>query len=252
MANVGTYWWFWAFAVMTLFSLFASFIYPTWLAPLFNKFSQIEDGALKDGIFDLAKKVNFTASGIFIMDASKRTSHGNAYFTGVFSKKQIVLFDTLVSSLQNDEIIAVLAHELGHFKLNHVRLGLLRSFIISGLTFYCLSLCLPHLEFYQGFFLSEISNHGALLVFSLWFGLFDFILTPLGSYISRKNEFAADRFAVSVTSSGEKLISALKKLRQTSHSMPLSHPLFSAIYYSHPPLLERLQALALASETSSP
>ncbi len=243
MMNLGSFWWLWAWGLLSAFSLLTSFIYPTLLAPLFNKFTKIEDGELKDAIYKLAEKVDFATSGIYVMDASRRSSHGNAYFTGVFSKKRIVLFDTLLSALTPMEIVAVLAHELGHFKLHHVRYGLLRSLAFSGLTFYLLSLFLPLKPFYEAFHLSDVSSYGALLVFSLWFGIADFILTPLSSFLSRQNEFAADRFAAKTASSGDSLISALKKLSSSNHSMPISHPLFSTIYFSHPPLLERLKAL---------
>lgn len=239
----GTFWWIWAWILLSIFSLFTSWIYPTFLAPIFNKFKTIEDGELKDQIFSLAKKVKFKTSGIFIMNASIRSTHGNAYFTGILGEKRIVLFDSLVANLQPKEIVAVLAHELGHFKLNHVRWGLVRGILMSGLTFYLLSLCLPLTEFYTAFGFGGISNYGALVVFSMWFGVISFITTPIGSLISRKNEFAADHFATKHIDNPRDLSNALLKLRETNQSMPLSHPTYSSIYYSHPPLIERLKAM---------
>lgn len=241
--TLGSLWWFWAWAFLSLFSLFTSWIYPSLLAPLFNKFSPIEDEELKKGIFDLAKKINFKTSGIFIMDASTRSTHGNAYFTGVFGEKRIVLFDTLIKNLNPRQIVAVLAHELGHFKLKHVRQGLIRSLALSLGLFYVLSLCLPMEDFYTAFGFSGVSHYGALVVFSLWFSLVSFIISPFMSFISRKNEFAADAFALEVTGNAKDLGEALIGLSKSNHSMPISHPLYSLVYYSHPPILERLEAM---------
>jgi STE24 endopeptidase len=243
MTAMGTNWWLWAWVVVSAFSLIAAWIYPTFLAPLFNKFSPIDDGELKEKIYALAKLIGFRSGGIFVMDASTRSTHGNAYFTGLFGEKRIVLFDTLLKSLNINEIVAVLAHELGHFKLHHVRWGLLRGLLTTAGMFYLLSICLPLDVFYSAFELSGVSNYGALLVFSVWFGLVDFVLQPLGSYISRRNEFSADRFAKGKLGSGTDLIDALVKLRESNHAMPLSHPWYSRIYYSHPPLTERVAAL---------
>ncbi len=243
MQKTGNSWWWMAWLLLFAFNLLTAWLYPTLLAPLFNTFSPLEEGALKEAIFELAKKIDFKTDGISIMDASRRSAHGNAYFTGVFGKKRIVLFDTLVKSMGHQEIVAVLAHELGHFKLNHVRWSLIRAFFTTGLTFFALSLCLPLKEFYQAFGLQDVSYYGALVIFSLWFGPIGFILRPLGSLISRRNEFAADAFALQQVPDKRSLGDALLKLRENSHVMPLSHPLYSAIYHSHPPLLERLKAM---------
>lgn len=239
----GDYWWVYAWITTALFSLFVSWIYPTLLAPVFNKFSPLPEGDLKERIFDLAKKIDFRTSGIFVMDASKRSSHGNAYFTGVFGEKRIVLFDTLLESLTNQEIVAVLAHELGHFKLNHVRMGLIRSILIMGLMFFVLSICKPMEIFYQAFGFETVSNYGALIVFSLWYGIVGFVFNPLQTWLSQRNEFAADAFAKEKMGSHEDLANALVKLQKKNQSMPLTDPKFSFFYYSHPPLLQRLEAL---------
>ncbi len=243
MDSMGDQWWLWAWVTMTGFSLFTAWLYPTLIAPLFNKFKPVEEGSLKNAIYALAEKINFKTSGIFIMDASTRSSHGNAYFTGLFSKKQIVLFDTLLKDLSENQIVAVLAHELGHFKLNHVRWGLLRGIILTGVMFFLLNLCLPMQEFYEAFALKGTSHYGALLVFSSWFGLVDFFLTPIGSLLSRQNEFAADSFAKETLGTGKDLAEALMNLRESNKSMPITHPLYSTIYYSHPPIIERIKAL---------
>ena len=243
MLSAGSYWWVYGWLFMFGFALFSVWLYPTVLAPLFNKFTEIVDGELKDGIFKMAAKVGFKTDKIFIMDASKRTSHGNAYFTGIFGGKRIVLFDTLVSAMQPAEVIAVLAHEIGHYKLNHVRWQLVRSFVMTGIVFLLLSVMISQESFYHTFSFTQPSSYAALIVFALWFGLIEFLLQPISSYISRRNEFAADRFAKDNLGGAENLISGLLKLREKSSSMPLCHPIYSSIYYSHPPMIERIVAL---------
>ena len=243
MQSSGAYWWVLAWALVFGFSLLTVWIYPTLLAPIFNKFTPLEDGELKHAIFDLAKKVDFGADDISVMDASTRSSHGNAYFTGVFGKKKIVLFDTLIKSMSTPEIIAIMAHELGHFKLHHIRWSLIRNFFTTGLLFYCIHLLEPYAALYETFGLDSGTSYGLLTVFSLWFGLISFLLQPIGSFLSRRNEFAADRFALDYSPNQRLLGDALLKLRESSQVMPISHPIFSAFYHSHPPILERLKAM---------
>jgi STE24 endopeptidase len=242
MERMGPTWWLWAWGVTTAFSVFAAWIYPAVLAPLFNKFTPLSDGELKDAILALARRVGFRAGGLFVMDASRRTAHGNAYFTGLFGQKRIVLFDTLLEAMGSREVVAVLAHELGHFKLHHVRWAVVRSVVTSGLVFSVLSLCLPLEPFYAAFFL-EKTSYGALAVFSLWFGLASFLLQPVENALSRRHEFAADAFALRNGATAAELGAALRKLREKSRLLPLSHPLFSRVYHSHPPLLERLRVM---------
>lgn len=242
MDRLGEFWWIWAWAFISLFSILMAWIYPTFISPLFNKFTKLEDGELKDGVYELAKKVDFKTSGIYLMDASIRSSHGNAYFTGLFGEKRIVLFDTLVKKMSAKEVVAVLAHELGHFKLNHVRWMLIRGLCFTGIFLYILSLLLNNQSMYESFGFAGVSNYAALVVFPSWFGLVEFFIGPISSFLSRRNEFAADDFAKKY-SDGEDLVSALLNLRQSNHSMPLSHPWYSSFYYSHPPLLERIDAL---------
>jgi STE24 endopeptidase len=237
-------WWLYAWGAVTAFSVFAMFIYPRWLAPLFNRFTPLPDGELASRIRELAQRIGFRTGGIFVMDASRRTAHGNAYFTGLFREKRIVLFDTLLQALSTPQVVAVLAHELGHFKLHHVRIQLLRGVAMTGATLYLMHLCLGLVPFYQAFGLGGASPHGALLVFSAWFGLLDFVLQPLGNLLSRRHEFAADAFAVKHEGTGARLAEALLRLREQSRALPLCHPIFSWVYHSHPPLLERLRALS--------
>jgi STE24 endopeptidase len=241
--EAGASWWLWAWGVTSLFGLIMSWLYPTVLAPLFNKFSPLPEGELRDKIYTLAKKIEFRTGGIFVMDASKRSSHGNAYFTGVFGEKRIVLFDTLIESLVPNEIVAVLAHELGHFKLKHVRWALFRSIAVMGVLFYVMSLCKPLTDFYQAFGFADVSNYAALIVFALWYDIVGFVFNPLQAWLSQSNEFAADAFAKDKVGGYEDLAHALVKLQKKNQGMPLTDPLFSRMYYSHPPMLQRLEAL---------
>jgi STE24 endopeptidase len=242
MARAGASWWLWAWALVTGFNVFAAWIYPTVLAPLFNRFTSLPEGELREAILALARRADFRARGIFVMDASRRTTHGNAYFTGLFGQKRIVLFDTLLDAMGVREVVAVLAHELGHFRLHHVRWALVRSVAASGLLFFVLSLCLPLAPPYAAFFLDRTA-YGALVVFGLWFSLASFLFQPVANAISRRHEFAADAFALRSGASGAELASALRKLRERSRILPLAHPLYSLVYHSHPPILERLKAL---------
>jgi STE24 endopeptidase len=246
MGQMGDRWWIWAWIALSSFSLLTAWLYPTFLAPLFNKFRPLPEGPLKDKILALANNIQFNAAGLLVMDASKRSSHGNAYFTGVLNKKKIVLFDTLLESLSDNEVVAVLAHELGHFKLHHVRWALIRGTLMTGAFLYFLSLCLPLTDFYHAFHLPEATNYGALVVFSMWFGIIGFVFQPISTWLSRRNEFAADDFALRHTKDKQELGNALLKLRERSHSMPITHPLFATFYYSHPPLLERLKAMGFS------
>ena len=247
MERMGSSWWLWAWALVVGFNAFAAWIYPTVLAPLFNRFTPLPAGELRESILVLARRTGFRAGGIYVMDASRRTAHGNAYFTGLFGQKRIVLFDTLVEAMGVREVVAVLAHELGHFKLHHVRWALVRSVAASGLLFFVLSRCLPLEGPYAAFALGR-TGYGALLVFGLWFSLVSLVFQPVENAISRRHEFAADDFAVRTGgATGAELASALRKLREKSRLLPVTHPLYSRIYHSHPPILERLRALGSAS-----
>lgn len=240
---LGSSWWFAAWLTMFFFSLLGAWLYPSVLAPIFNKFAPIEDLELKAEIDRLADRIEFKTNGIFVMDASTRSTHGNAYFAGAFGRKRIVLFDTLLKNMSRSEVVAVLAHELGHFKLRHIRWSLVRSFVITGMMFYLLSVILSHDGVFHSFGFAHRSPHALLLLLFLWFGLFGFFLQPITNFWSRKNEFAADAFALLYTNNKTELGDALLKLREQSQTLPISHPWYSAFYHSHPPLLERLQAM---------
>jgi STE24 endopeptidase len=242
MGTAGPRWWLWAWAAVSGMSLFTAWIYPTLLAPIFNKFTPLPPGELRDGIEALASRLGFRTGGVFVMDASRRTAHGNAYFTGLFRQKRIVLFDTLLEAMGAREVLAVLAHELGHFKLHHVRWTVVRGILVTGVTFWLLSRAMSLEDFYEAFALDR-TDYAALVVFALWFALLEFALQPLANAMSRRHEFAADSFALRAGAAAGDLREALLKLREKSRLLPLSHPLYSRVYHSHPPLLERLQAL---------
>jgi STE24 endopeptidase len=243
MEQAGPAWWAGAWAFVSGFSLLTAWAYPTLLAPLFNRFTPLPAGELRERIDALAARAGFRLSGVLVMDASRRSSHGNAYFTGLLGARRIVLFDTLLEGLAPVETAAVLAHELGHFRLRHVRRALARSVLLTGASFYALSRVLSYAPAYGAFALAAPTAYGALAVFALWLGPVGFLARPLLAAISRRDEFAADAYAVRLTGSAEALGDALLKLRERSAALPLAHPLFSCVYHSHPPLLERLAAL---------
>jgi STE24 endopeptidase len=243
MVRAGAIWWLWAWGAVSGFAVLVAWIYPRVLAPLFNRFTPLPDGELKERILALAGRIGFRAGGIFVMDASRRTSHGNAYFTGVLGEKRIVLFDTLLADLTPGQVVAVLAHELGHYRLHHVRWSLVRGVAGTGVAFGLLALLQGVPAFYTAFGLRGPSPYGALVVFGLWSSAVGLALLPLRNWISRRNELAADTFAVAQTGGAQDLGSALLSMGGKSRQMPISHPLFSRVYHSHPPLLERLQAM---------
>jgi len=240
--SMGTLWWIVAWGFLTAIQILLLWAYPNFLAPLFNKFTPLEDGELKSKIESLAAKTNFFAEGIFIMDASKRSGHGNAYFTGFGKYKRIVFFDTLLKQLNSDELEAVLAHEIGHFKHKHILKGLLISLLFSFLGFFALGQLAANMDFYTGHFISTPSAAMALLLFMLVVPLYTFFLTPIMNIFSRKNEYEADAFAAT-HSNALQLIEALLKLYKENASSLTTDKIYSKFYYSHPPALERVEYL---------
>ncbi|MBN1797725.1 MAG: M48 family metallopeptidase [Spirochaetales bacterium] len=240
----GSWWWLLAFGFYTLFQLFITIIYPAVIAPLFNKFTAIEDGSLKQKINALLKKVHYKSKGIFIMDGSKRSKHSNAYFTGIGKTKRIVLFDTLINILKENEITAVLAHEIGHQKKKHIIKMLILSILSVLLAFFLIQLLLNYHPLYTAFGFSRVSLHAVLILLSLCSGAFTFMLTPLFSLLSRKHEYTADKYAAQqVTKGAMHLKNALLSLSKDNLSNLTPHPLYSFYYYSHPTLAERVKAL---------
>jgi STE24 endopeptidase len=248
MDRTGPFWWVWAFCAMTLFELVMTVLYPLVIAPLFNKFTPLAEGQLRDRIVSLAEKLRFRTKGIFVMDGSRRSRHSNAYFTGIGRVKRIVLFDTLVNAMGEEEVISVLAHEIGHEKKNHVRKGLLVSLVLSLVGFWILSILLPYLPLYQAFGFRRISYHAIIVLLGFCSGPFTFLFRPLGSIWSRKHEYEADRFAVEGVGSAGGLKAALIRLTKDNLSNLTPHPLYSFYHYSHPTIAERLKAIDRAEE----
>jgi STE24 endopeptidase len=248
MNSAGPTWWVWAWASWAAFNFAVMLIFPTWIAPLFNKFTPLQDTALKDRIEALAKRCNFAIQGLFVMDGSKRSAHGNAYFTGFGKSRRIVFFDTLLSKLSPTEIEAVLAHELGHFKHKHIVKRLAMSLIGSLLMFALLGWLSQQAWFYTGLGVTPLANGNdgmALLLFFLVIPVFTFLLTPVTSWLSRRDEFEADRFAASQSQASD-LVSALVKLFNDNAATLTPDPVHSAFYDSHPPATIRIRALGIA------
>ena len=251
METTGELWWVWAFVFVTLFQVVVTILYPLVIAPLFNKFTPLEEGSLKEQILNLAERLGFRTRGIFVMDSSRRTQHANAYFTGLGRVKRIVLFDTLLAVLSNDEIAAVLAHEIGHEKRKHiVRMFLVSSvFLILGLL--VLNALLSYAPLYEAFYFQRISYQGILVIISFCSGPFTFFLTPLINAFSRRHEYQADRFAAEQAGLGKALASALLTLGKENLTNLTPHPWYSFYYYSHPTLSERIQALEASSSSAA-
>ncbi len=246
MQQAGQYWWLFAWIFLVGFILLATWIAPVLIMPLFNKFKPLDDGPLKTSIQSLLDRCGFVSKGLFVMDGSKRSAHGNAYFTGIGKNKRIVFFDTLIEKLSPVEIEAVLAHELGHFKKNHVRKRMLLTFLMSLAGLALLGWLSQQIWFYESLgVLPEIDGNNAglaLALFSLAIPVFTFFITPLGSLLSRKHEFEADAFAAE-KSNASYLISALIKLYQDNAATLTPDRLYSAFYDSHPPAPIRIAHL---------
>lgn len=243
MKASGTLWWIWVFGFIMTFQLIMLIIYPLFIAPLFNKFEPLEDGEFKQAIQELSKKVKFSLSGIFRMDGSKRSSHSNAYFTGFGKSRRIVLFDTLMKEMTLPQSIAVLAHEMGHYKLHHIKKMIAISAISLFIGLFFLSLIYQYPPLFHVFGLDTPTNHGALVLFSLLSGTFTFYLKPLFSALSRKHEYEADSFSVRNTGEKRSMEEALLRLTKQNLSNLTPHPWYSAFYYSHPTITERIQAI---------
>ncbi len=243
MQSAGEFWWLYLWLVWALFNLLMLAVYPTFIAPLFNKFSPLKDEALKLRIENLLTKCGFKSQGLFVMDGSSRSSHGNAYFTGFGASKRVVFFDTLLERLNADEIEAVLAHELGHFKHQHVTKRIAMMFVVSFLGLALLGWLINQPWFYYGLGVTHISTYMALMLFLLVSPVFLFLLRPLMASYSRKNEFEADSYAAEHASASD-LVKALVKLYRDNASTLTPDPLHSAFYDSHPPASIRISKLA--------
>ena len=235
-------WWYCWFAV-TVFTLLLQFVAPTWIMPLFNKFVPLEDGELKRAILSYAKKIKFPLDNVFMMDGSKRSTKSNAFFTGFGRHKRIVLFDTLIKQTSISELVAILAHEMGHFKKKHILLTTGIGIIHTGLLFFLLSLCLSLPALFNAFFMKEASIYAGMLFFGILYSPVEFFLGIAMQAFSRHNEYQADRFAVETTQDPLSLVSALKKLSVHNLSNLTPHPAYVFLNYSHPPVLKRIGSI---------
>ncbi|MBN2656632.1 MAG: M48 family metallopeptidase [Spirochaetales bacterium] len=241
--KAGSLWWVYAYLFFTGFQLLISLIYPLVIAPVFNNFTPLEDGELKNRLRALAEKTSFKAGGIFLMDGSRRSAHSNAYFTGFGKGRRIVLFDTLINQLSIEELEAVLAHEIGHFKKKHILKRLVFSLISAFFLFYGLSLILDYEPLYKAFGFNGTSIAALLVILSFVTGPFSFFIKPLFSRLSRKDEYEADKYAAETLGNSQPLIQALINLGKENLSNLTPNGLYSAFHYSHPVLSERISAL---------
>ena len=243
MGATGAWWWLWTWGVWMAFNLLALLVYPTWIAPWFNKFKPLEEPQLKDRVTQLMARCGFTSKGFYVMDGSKRSAHANAYFTGFGASKRVVFYDTLLQQLTPAEVDAVLAHELGHFKHRHILKRIVSMFAVSLLGFALLGWLSQQAWFFTGLGvapnMSGANDALALLLFMMVMPLMGTFLGPLFAHMSRKHEFEADAYAA-VQTSGAALTSALLKLYQDNASTLTPDPVYVKFYYSHPPASERL------------
>ena len=249
MTQMGANWWLYVWLFWCGFNLLILFIYPAWIAPLFNKFTPLEDTALKQRIEALLSRCGFASSGLFVMDGSKRSAHGNAYFTGFGKTKRIVFFDTLLGRLQPEEVEAVLAHELGHFRHRHIVKRIVMIFAMTLLLLYALGQLMLTDWFFAGLGVNEADAHNtamALILFFLTVPVFTFLATPLASLLSRCHEYEADRYAAEHASAAD-LVQALVKLYEDNAATLTPDPLHSLFYDSHPPAALRIARLTAST-----
>ena len=241
--------WLYCWAAVTGYVLVIEFIAPNWIMPLFNKFTPLEEGDLRTAILGYAGSVTFPVQNLFVIDGSKRSSKSNAFFTGFGRNKRIALFDTLIAQHTIPELVAVLAHEIGHYKKKHIIWGMLISILHFGLLFFLLSLFINNPLLYQAFYVQQPSVYTGLIFFGLLYTPAEFLLSILMNMLSRKFEYDADRFAAQTITDPSAMTSALKKLSADNLSNLTPHPFFVFLHYSHPPLLQRMEAIQSAVAT---
>jgi len=239
----GQYAWLYCWGVTSAFMLAVQFIAPTWIMPLFNTFKPLHPGALKEALFAYAKKVGFPLQDVFVMDGSRRSSKSNAFFSGFGRHKRIALFDTLLEQLTNAELVAVLAHEIGHYKKKHVIKGMLLSIAHMGVMFFLLSVFLTHEGLFTAFSMAQPSIYAGMIFFALLYAPVELLLSIAMGLFSRRHEYAADRFAVQTVANPEALAQGLRKLSLHNLSNLTPHPFYVFLNYSHPPVLARIEAI---------
>lgn len=244
--------WLYAWAAFTLFVFFVQFIAPTWIMPIFNKFTPLGEGELKERILSYARSVDFPVEQIYVIDGSRRSTKANAFFSGFGRHKRIALFDTLIAKQTVPEMVAILAHEIGHYKKKHILLGMALSIAHAGLMFFLLSIFLYRPGLYEAFYMEQPSIYAGLVFFSLLFTPVESILSIFLQALSRRNEYEADRFAAETFKHPEAMIGALKKLAVDHLSNVTPHPLHVILNDSHPPILQRIQAIRQAERDHPP
>lgn len=235
--------WLYCWLVTTVVMLFLHFIAPTWIMPLFNTFTPLEEGELRNRIFDYARSVNFPLENLFVMDGSKRSTKSNAFFTGFGKHKRIAFFDTLIEKHSVAELVSILAHEIGHYKKNHILKNLMVGILHSGVMFYLLSIFISHKGLFEAFYLEQPSIYAGFIFFGMLYAPVELILSLFLQIVSRTYEYEADRFAVETTNSPEAMVDALKKLSVHNLSNLTPHPFYVFLNYSHPPVLQRIRAI---------
>ena len=235
--------WWACWAVVTIYSISVQYIAPNWIMPLFNRFEPLEEGDLKSSIMTYAQSIDYPLKNVLVMDGSRRSVKSNAFFTGFGKNKRIVLFDTLIEQHTVDELVAVLAHEMGHYKKKHILLQLLLGIVQTGILFYLLSLFVSYRPLFEAFYLDQPSVYAGLIFFAMLYTPLDLLLGIFLQMLSRKNEYEADRFSVSTTRNPVAMISALKKLSVHNLANLVPHPFYVFLNYSHPPVLERIRAI---------
>ena len=235
--------WLYCWIALTLVTLFLQFIAPTWIMPLFNKFTPLEDGELRESIMAYARRAEFPLENLFVMDGSKRSTKSNAFFTGFGKHKRIALFDTLIAAHAVPELVAVLAHEIGHYKKKHILQGMLISIAHSGVMLFLLSIFLHHQGLFDAFYVKQPSIYAGLIFFGMLYSPIELVISLAMNFLSRRNEYEADRFAIETTPDAEPFIAALKTLSVQNLSNLTPHPFHVALTYSHPPVLQRIQAI---------
>lgn len=242
-AYAGTYAWLYCWLATTLFTLGLQFLAPTWILPLFNTFAPLDQGELREAIFSYAHSVNFPIDDVSVMDGSKRSSKSNAFFTGFGRHKRIALFDTLVEAHTVSELVAVLAHEVGHYKKQHILQRTVLSILHTGAMFFLLSVFMHHAGLFQAFYVDEPSVYAGLVFFGLLYTPVELLLSVFLQIMSRRHEYEADEYAVHTVDDPAVMGEALKKLAVHNLSNLTPHPFYVFLHYSHPPILQRLQAI---------
>jgi STE24 endopeptidase len=239
----GTNAWWYCWIAVTLYMLGVQFIAPTWIMPLFNKFTPLEDGELKSAILSYAGSINFPIENVYVMDGSRRSRKSNAFFTGFGRHRRIVLFDTLIHQHTVGELLAVLAHEMGHYKKRHILQGMVLGILQMGIMLYLLSIFISYQGLFDAFYMPHKSVYAGMIFFGMLYSPLGFFIGIFMQMLSRRNESEADRFSVATTQDPDSMAAALKKLSMHNLSNLLPHPLYVFLNYSHPPVLERIREI---------